>query len=208
MLTVKLVALWAGRVWDCCLQDGRTGHLSRRQARTAPRGRRPRVRTVSFILPQRNHVSLRRHSGRALVSGPAIIIRLNISPHRVHRGLKCAENYTKWHDKFIFRTAISILLILNHNSFRVLFDKIASAYFIWKMYLYFSIGNGQVREPALCQLYIGTLAFSVARNVAIDTDVVHIACCVCVSTSEFRKTDEPIEMPFGDRFACSQGTMY
>jgi len=76
------------------------------------------------------------------------------------------------------------------------------------MYLYFSIGNGQVREPALCQLYIGTLSFSVARNVAIDTDVVHIACCVCVSTSEFRKTDEPIEMPFGDRFACSQGTMY
>ena len=35
----------------------------------------------------------------------------------------------------------------------VLFDKIASVYFIWRIYLYFSIGNGQPREPALCQLY-------------------------------------------------------
>ena len=29
-----------------------------------------------------------------------------------------------------FLTAISILLISNHNSFRVLFDKVASVYFI------------------------------------------------------------------------------
>jgi len=37
----------------------------------------------------------------------------------------------------------------------VLFDKIASAYFIWKisLYWYSSIGNGQPSEPALCQLY-------------------------------------------------------
>jgi len=35
----------------------------------------------------------------------------------------------------------------------VLFDKIVSFYFILKTYLYFSIGNGQPREPALCQLY-------------------------------------------------------
>ena len=47
------------------------------------------------------------------------------------------------------------MLISDHNSLRVLFDKIASVYFIWKIYLslYFSIGNGQPREPALCQLY-------------------------------------------------------
>ena len=44
------------------------------------------------------------------------------------------------------------MLISNHNSFRVLFDKIASVYFIWKKYL-FSISNGQPREPVLCQLY-------------------------------------------------------
>jgi len=48
---------------------------------------------------------------------------------------------------------MSILVISNHNSFRVLFDKIASVYFIWKKYLYFSTGNGQPREPGLCQLY-------------------------------------------------------
>ena len=41
----------------------------------------------------------------------------------------------------------------HNNSFLVLFDKIGSVYFCWKMYLYFSIGNGQPREPALCQLY-------------------------------------------------------
>jgi len=42
----------------------------------------------------------------------------------------------------LFLIAISILLISNHNSFRVLLDKIASVYFILKMYLYFSTGNG------------------------------------------------------------------
>jgi len=48
---------------------------------------------------------------------------------------------------------MSIFVISNHNSCRVLFDKIASLYFIRKIYLYFSIGNGQPMEPALCQLY-------------------------------------------------------
>jgi len=38
---------------------------------------------------------------------------------------------------------MSILVISNHNSFRVLFHKIAYVYFIRKIYLYFSIGNGQ-----------------------------------------------------------------
>jgi len=45
------------------------------------------------------------------------------------------------------------VVISNRNSFWTLFDKIASVYFIWKIYLYFSIGNGQPGEPALCQLY-------------------------------------------------------
>ena len=53
----------------------------------------------------------------------------------------------------LFLTAISILVISNHDSFRVLFDKIASEYSIWKIYLYFSIRNGRPRKPALCQLY-------------------------------------------------------
>ena len=50
------------------------------------------------------------------------------------------------------KTAIN-RLISSHNSFPVLFDKIASVYFIRKIYLYFSIRNGQPREPAQCQLY-------------------------------------------------------
>jgi len=50
----------------------------------------------------------------------------------------------------LFLTAISILVISNHNRFRVLSDKIPSVYFICKIYLYFSIGNGQAREPTLC----------------------------------------------------------
>ena len=49
-----------------------------------------------------------------------------------NRERKCAENYNKLHNKS---------------------DKIASVYFIWKIYLYFSIGNSQSCEPALCQLY-------------------------------------------------------
>jgi len=56
---------------------------------------------------------------------------------------------------FFFQTAINILVI--SNRFRVLVDKIASVYFIWIIYLYFSIGNSQPREPALCQLYRHTL---------------------------------------------------
>ena len=62
---------------------------------------------------------------------------------------KCAENYTI---SLFLKTAISILVISNRNSLRVLSDKISSEYFIRKTYLHFSIGNGQP-EPALCQLY-------------------------------------------------------
>jgi len=47
--------------------------------------------------------------------------------------------------------------ISNRKSLRVLFDKIASVHFIRKIYLYSSTGNGQPREPALCQLYRRTL---------------------------------------------------
>jgi len=49
----------------------------------------------------------------------------------------------------LFSNAISIFVISNRNSFRVLIDKIASVYFIWKIYLHFSTGCGQPKEPAL-----------------------------------------------------------
>ena len=68
------------------------------------------------------------------------------------RERKCAENLDTIN--LFFLTAISIFLILNHNTSRLLIDKIDSAYFIWKkISFYFSDGNGQPREPALCQLY-------------------------------------------------------
>jgi len=48
--------------------------------------------------------------------------------------LRCIGNKsvpkTVIHDTNLFLTAISIFLITNHNSLRVLFDKIASVYFI------------------------------------------------------------------------------
>jgi len=53
-----------------------------------------------------------------------------------HRERKCAENYNKWILNLFFKTTITILIISNHNSFGVLLDKIASVYFIWKIYIY------------------------------------------------------------------------
>ena len=42
--------------------------------------------------------------------------------HTINREQKCAENYNKQHNEFIFlQTAISILVILNYSSFQVLF---------------------------------------------------------------------------------------
>ena len=58
-------------------------------------------------------------------------------------------------DGSFFQTAISIFVISNRG-FRVLFDKIASVYILFEKYtciFNFSIGNGQPRKPALCQLY-------------------------------------------------------
>ena len=43
------------------------------------------------------------------------------------RERKCAENYNKLHNIFLLNCAISILVISNHNSFRVLFDTRSSA---------------------------------------------------------------------------------
>jgi len=52
-----------------------------------------------------------------------------------------------------FKTAISILLISNHNSFRECCLIKSLSYILFEKYiLYFSIGNGQPTEQALCQL--------------------------------------------------------
>jgi len=82
-----------------------------------------------------------------------------------------------------FSTAISVLVISNRNSFRELFDKIASVYFIWEIHLHFSIGNGQTREPALCHLYRRTFIPYVLSSVALSRKVV-TETCLAASRSE------------------------
>ena len=57
------------------------------------------------------------------------------------------------------------MLISNHNSFRVLFDKIVSVYFIWKKYIYtlaFDIASPGNQHCANC---IGTLSFAIVGSV-------------------------------------------
>ena len=54
----------------------------------------------------------------------------------------------------------------NHNSFRVLFDKVASVLFYLKMCLYFSTGNGQPTERALRQLYQHTFVPYIGKRKA------------------------------------------
>jgi len=56
--------------------------------------------------------------------------RINVAPSVTP--LCPAENYTSLNDAitFFWKIAISVSLISNHNSFRVLFDKIASVYFV------------------------------------------------------------------------------
>jgi len=89
------------------------------------------------------------HSG--LLTGPIFLFLARISALSAGWGCrerKCAEIYNTQHNKFIlFKIfAISISVISHRNSFRVLFDNIASAYFISKIYLYFATENGQPRN--------------------------------------------------------------
>ena len=79
-----------------------------------------------------------------------------------------------------FKPAISILVISNRKSFRVLFDKIAFIYFIWKIHIfYFSIRNGKPREPAVCQLTsLHRASWGLAHPPALHTDVTAILIVV------------------------------
>jgi len=72
-----------------------------------------------------------------------------------HREQKCAENYNKYHNKFIFKLQSALWFFQTITVFEcclislnllpcILFEKIC---------LYYSIRNGQLKEPALCQLY-------------------------------------------------------
>jgi len=82
-----------------------------------------------------------------------------------HRERKCVDNYifNKGHNEFIFKTAVSILVTSIHNSFQVLFDKIASVYFIWKKYI--NILALEMASPGNqhCASCIGTPSFTVTE---------------------------------------------
>ena len=62
-----------------------------------------------------------------------------------------------------FKTAVSILLISNHSSFRVLFDKIDSVYFFEK-YIYILALEMASRGNQHCANCIGTLSFAIVTT--------------------------------------------
>jgi len=76
----------------------------------------------------------------------------------------CAENYNKWHSKIIFKTAISISVISNRNSFRLLLDKIAFLYFIFENCIYILALEMVSPGNQHCANCIGTLSFPIRRS--------------------------------------------
>jgi len=71
--------------------------------------------------------------------------------------------------RLFFKTAISILVISNHNGFRVLSDKIASVYINRKIYIKNKIKNILALEMANpgkqhCANCIGSLSFPIATG--------------------------------------------
>jgi len=60
-----------------------------------------------------------------------------------------------------FKTAISILLISSHDSFRVLFDKIASVYILFEKYIHILALEMTSPRNRHCANWIGTLSFPV-----------------------------------------------
>jgi len=83
------------------------------------------------------------------------------------------------------------LLNSNRNSFRVMFDRIASVYFIREIYFYCSIGNRQAREPALCQLYRHTFVRYVTvrcPSVRLSRRSTAAATCSWIAAARARAT--------------------
>ena len=65
-----------------------------------------------------------------------------------------------------FKTTVSILLISNHSSFRVLFDKIASVYFFEK-YIYILALEMASRGNQHCTNCTGTLSLPTVKHVIL-----------------------------------------
>ena len=69
-----------------------------------------------------------------------------------------------------YKTAVSILVISNNNTFRVLFDKIASAYFIGK-YIYILALEMASPGNLHCVNCIGTLSFPIVKLLTVWSQV-------------------------------------
>ena len=70
-----------------------------------------------------------------------------------YRIRKCAENYNKKHNKFILKTQSAFWSFQTITVSECCLIKLLPYYIVGVCEKYFSIGNNQPREPALCQLY-------------------------------------------------------
>ena len=87
-----------------------------------------------------------------------------------HRQRKCAENYNKLQSQFILKLQSAFLVISNHNSFRALFDKIASVYLVENRDIYILALEMASPGNQHCVNCIGTLSFPISRTVyAVST---------------------------------------
>jgi len=93
-----------------------------------------------------------------------------------NRERKCAENYNKWHDKFIFKTSISIS---NHNSFWMCLIKLLQ-YILFEKYIY--ILALEIASPGKqhCANCIGTLSFPIIIAPATVARQLHDIVCVMI----------------------------
>jgi len=95
-----------------------------------------------------------------------------------------SENYNKEHIKCIFKTAISILVISNHNSFWVLFDKTASLYFFDKYIYIFAL---EIASPGNqhCANCISTLLVPIEWRKDKHYDTMRYVTLACSQSPQF-----------------------
>ena len=93
---------------------------------------------------------------------PPAYLRNHVSTQPNESVPKITMNHTI---NLFFYTALSILIISNRNSSRLLFDKEKLRPYILfeKIHLHFSVEHGQPSKPALCQLYRHTFVPYVTR---------------------------------------------
>jgi len=79
-----------------------------------------------------------------------------------------------------FKTAISILVISNHNSYGVLFDKLLP-YILFEKYIYILALETARPENQHCANCIGTFSFPAATDVACCVVCLSVCLSVCLA---------------------------